>query len=142
MFNGDNNKGKIIDIGNIGKFCNPTIREVLLVYYGLKYNLLSISQLYNKGNNVTYDYFGCMAIKPKFNQIILTISRSGNIYTMNLNNIPSNGVSLLSNKDESWLWYKRITYIHMDHLYKLVRKELVIGFPNLHFEKSRLCDVR
>lgn len=69
------------------------------------------------------------------------ISRSGNTYTANLNNIPSNVVYLLSNKDKLWLCHRRISHIHVDHLNKLTGKNLVIGFPNLHFEKSQLCDV-
>lgn len=34
----------------------------------------------------------------------------------------------------------RITHFHMDHLNKLVCKDLVIGLPNMNFEKSWLCD--
>lgn len=39
---GDNNKGNIIGISIVGKFLNPTIREVLLII-DLRHNLLSIS---------------------------------------------------------------------------------------------------
>lgn len=55
---GDNNKGKIIGIGTIGKSLNSIIQNVLLVD-GLKHNLLSVSQLCDKGNEVTFDYFKC-----------------------------------------------------------------------------------
>ena len=48
---GDNSKGKIIGIGNVGKEPSPIIENVLLVN-GLKYNLLSISQLCDKKNRV------------------------------------------------------------------------------------------
>lgn len=58
------NKGKIIGIGTFGKFPNPTIGEVLLVD-GLKYNLLSISLLCDKCNNVIFDSFRCKVIKSK-----------------------------------------------------------------------------
>lgn len=137
---GDNNKGNIIGIGSVGKFLNPTIWEVLLIY-GLKHNWLSISQLCEKGNSVIFDSSRCKVVKPKSCQTIFTISRSGNIYVVNLNNIPSNDVYILSNKDESWLWHTRLTHIHMDHLNKLVYKNLLIGLSNLHFKKSRLCGV-
>ena len=39
---GDNGKGKIVGIGNIGNHKNPSIENVLLVD-GLKHNLISIS---------------------------------------------------------------------------------------------------
>ena len=47
----DNSKDKIIGIGNVGKEPSPIIENVLLVN-GLKYNLLSISQLCDKKNRV------------------------------------------------------------------------------------------
>lgn len=58
----DNNRGKIIGFVTIGKSTNPRTVEVLLVK-GVKHNLLSISQLCDKGNNVTFDSSGCRAIK-------------------------------------------------------------------------------
>ena len=39
---GNYSKGKIIDIGNVGKELSPIIENILLVD-GLKHNLLSIS---------------------------------------------------------------------------------------------------
>lgn len=48
---GDNNKGKIICRGIIG--INPKIYNVSLVK-GLKFNLISMSQLYDKGMDVKF----------------------------------------------------------------------------------------
>ena len=54
----NNNKGKIIGIGNVGKEPSPIIENVLLVD-GLKHNFLSINQLgymelVNKENKQKY----------------------------------------------------------------------------------------
>ena len=35
---------------------------------------------------------------------------------------------------------KREAYIHMDHLNKLTKHDLVIGLPNIKFVKDKLCD--
>nr|AAR96003.1 retrotransposon-like protein [Musa acuminata] len=51
---GDNNKGKIIGKGTIGNKSNFFIEDVLLVD-GLKHNLLSISQLCDKGYIVKFE---------------------------------------------------------------------------------------
>ena len=51
---GDNNKGKIIGKGTIGNKLNFSIDNVLLVD-GLKHNLLSISQLCDKGYIVRFE---------------------------------------------------------------------------------------
>ena len=49
----DNAKGKIIGISNIGNTQTLSIHHVLLVN-GSKHNLLSISQLYDMRNKVTF----------------------------------------------------------------------------------------
>lgn len=108
---------------------------------GLKHNLLIISQLCNKDNNVTFGFSGSRIVKYKSNDTFILRSRSGNTYTVNLNKIHSNDVCLMSNEDESWLWHMRIAHIYMDHLNKVFLKDLVVGLPNLHFKKKILCDV-
>lgn len=107
---------------------------------GLRYNLLRYIQLCDKGNNVTIYSFGCMVIKSKSHQTTFTSFRDMNTYIVNLNKIPSNDVCLISNEEKSWISYRRITHIHMEHLNKLSHKDLAIGFPNMHFEKSQLYD--
>ena len=58
---GDNSKGKIIGIGNISKTHSLVIEDVLSVV-GLKHNLLSISQLCDKGYNVIFKSIMCIII--------------------------------------------------------------------------------
>ena len=38
------------------------------------------------------------------------------------------------------MWHRRVAHINMEHLNKLISKDLVIGLPKLRFEKDRLCD--
>ena len=54
----DDSKSKIIDIGNIKIGSSPLIENVILIE-GLKHNLLSISQLCNKGLRVIFDNSTC-----------------------------------------------------------------------------------
>ncbi len=51
---GDNSKGKILGIGSIGKDLSNAIDNILLVK-NLKHNLLSISQLCDRGNRVIFE---------------------------------------------------------------------------------------
>ena len=46
----------------------------------------------------------------------------------------------LSKHEESWLWHRRISHIHMNHLNKLVSNELVHGLLKLKFEKEHVCE--
>ena len=59
---GDNPKGKIIGIDNIGKESSTLIENVCLVE-NLKHNLLSISQLCDKGYRVIFDKSKCVIEK-------------------------------------------------------------------------------
>ncbi len=52
-----------------------------------------------------------------------------------------NNYCFFSKDDDLWLWYKRIVYINMDYLNKLILKDLVVGLFKLKFEKDKLCDV-
>ncbi|KAL6332996.1 hypothetical protein AAG906_020014 [Vitis piasezkii] len=56
---GDNSKGRIIGQGNIGNGTSSLIESVLLVD-GLKHNLLSISQLCDKGFKVIFEASHCI----------------------------------------------------------------------------------
>ena len=51
---GDNGHGNILGIGKIDKNLTSCINNVNLLN-GLKYNLLSISELCDKGNHVQFD---------------------------------------------------------------------------------------
>jgi len=51
---GDNNRGTILGVGDVGGDDDVIIKDVLLVD-GLKHNLLSISQLCDKGYKITFE---------------------------------------------------------------------------------------
>ena len=138
---GDNNTGKVIGIGSVGKQnSNSSIDNVILVK-GLKHNLLSVSQLCDKGNKVSFDSNYCLVQRLDTNEIVLVGNRVDNIYMINLDNVSSNdGKCLVSKQNDTWLWHRRVAHANMDHLNKLVSKELVIGLPKLKFEKDLICD--
>ena len=56
---GDNGKGRIIRHGSIGNNSSSLIENVLLID-GLKHNLLSISQLCEKGFKVIFESSHCI----------------------------------------------------------------------------------
>ena len=56
---GDNNRGRILGVGDIGGDDNITIRDVLLVD-GLKHNILIISQLCNRGYKISFELEQCL----------------------------------------------------------------------------------
>ena len=135
---GDNNKGRILGRGSIGDKSILLIHDVLYVE-GLKHNLLSISQLCDKGYQVIFKTNSCEICLPNSKEVMLIRKRINNVYLLDISSPCSIGC-LLSKHDESWLWHRRIAHIHMNHLNKLISKDLVIGFPKLKFEKDHICE--
>jgi len=109
---GDNNKGRILGIGNINNFLTISIENVLYVIR-LKHNLLSISQLCDKGFKIIFNQ-ECFTINESIsNNIKFVGSRIGNTYMLNVKSAShSNMACLISNDDLSWLWHMRITHPH------------------------------
>ena len=84
---------------------NVIIEEVALVD-GLKHNLLSISQLCDKGNSVTFNKETCVVINNQNNKLVLTGMRRGNMYLADFNSNKAEYVTCLLSKasqDERWL---------------------------------------
>nr|KYP33754.1 Retrovirus-related Pol polyprotein from transposon TNT 1-94 [Cajanus cajan] len=136
---GDNNRGKILGIGKIGTNFSTSIENVLLVD-GLKHSLLSVSQLCDKGFSVSFDSQKCLIEHKNDKQVKIVGFRINNVYKIKIENNPKHSQCLMSKNDESWLWHKRIAHINMEHLNKLISKDLVIGLPKIKFEKNKLCD--
>ena len=101
---GDDNKGYTVGYGLISKD-NVIIEEVALVD-GLKQNLLSISQLCDKGNSVTFNTKACVVTNKRSNKVVLNRVKKGNVYLADFNSSNTEYVTCLLSKasqDESWL---------------------------------------
>src|SRR2546430_4172487 len=79
----DNNQCKVIAIGNVGQGKNLLIENILLVD-GLKHNLLSISQLCDKGYKVIFDKDACHLYDIDMTNVIAQGYRKNNIYMINI----------------------------------------------------------
>jgi len=135
---GDSNRGRIHGFGDIGGDGDVMIKDVLL-FGGLKHSLLSISQLCDKGYKITFEPDLCLIADSKTCQTVLVGKQVNNVYMLNVSCITSSMNCLLTRNDESWLWHRRLSHIHMHHLNRLASKELVIGLLKFKFERDRLC---
>ncbi|GAV64333.1 hypothetical protein CFOL_v3_07851 [Cephalotus follicularis] len=80
---GDNNKAKICGIGSIGnKF--STLIEIVSYVVGLKHNLLSVSQLCDKGYKINFESSCCHIIDISTNVVKFIGHRQGNVYVVYL----------------------------------------------------------
>ena len=99
---GYDSKGFTMGYGLILKG-NVIIDEVALVD-GLKHNLLSISQLFDKENSVTINSEACVVNCKRSNKVVLTRVRRGNVYLADFNSTNADSITCLfskSSQDES-----------------------------------------
>ena len=82
---GENSKGKIISSRKVGKNLSSCIDDVMLVE-GLTYNLLSISQLCDKGHKVLFDSQACIIFESNSESVKFTGKRVNNMYMIDLDN--------------------------------------------------------
>ncbi|KAK1387194.1 hypothetical protein POM88_015372 [Heracleum sosnowskyi] len=138
---GDDSKGYTKGYGLISKE-NVIIDEVALVD-GLKHNLLSISQLCDKGFLVTFSKEACVVSKGGNNNVVMTGFRRGNVYIADFSSTSPDTITCLfskASKDESWLWHKKLSHLNFKVMNDLVRKDLARGIPQVEFSKDGLCD--
>nr|GEX48640.1 putative ribonuclease H-like domain-containing protein [Tanacetum cinerariifolium] len=114
----------------------------------LKFNLFSVSQMYDKKNSVLFTDTECLVLSPDFklpdeSQVLLRVHRENNMYNVNLKNIvPSKDLTCLFAKatlDESNLWHRRLGHINFKTINKLVKRNLVRGLPIKVFENDHSC---
>jgi len=84
----DNNRGRILGVGDIGGDDDVIIKDVLLGD-GLKHNLLIISQLCDKGYNITFKPDLCLIADSKTSEAVLVGKRVNNVYMLNVSCITS-----------------------------------------------------
>ncbi|RVW94231.1 hypothetical protein CK203_034851 [Vitis vinifera] len=102
----DNAKGRIIGQGNIGNDTSSLIESVLLVV-GLKHNLLSISQLCDKGFKVIFEASHCIIKDIQNDKTIFMGHRCDNVYAINISKYDGHDGCFSSMHDQSWLWHRR-----------------------------------
>ena len=97
-FGGDE-KGKIIGMGDIGNTSSNCIENVLPLR-GLKHNLLSISQLNDKGYKINFEAGHCAIIDKTTNEIKFFGKRHKNVYIIDLKKVPNHDLCLVANVNE------------------------------------------
>ena len=94
---GNNSKARVVGIGSVSFVGTTQVEQVLLVD-GLKHNLLSISQLCDEGNIVTFEHDKCIIKSPKTKEIRFAAQRHKNMYVLQLKELADQDVCLVANK--------------------------------------------
>ena len=78
---GDNFRARAVGIGSVGFVGTTQVEKVLLVD-GLKHNLLSISQLCDEGNIITFEHDKCIIRSSESKATRFVAQRRKNMYVL------------------------------------------------------------
>ncbi|KAL8119813.1 hypothetical protein AgCh_017072 [Apium graveolens] len=118
---GDSNTVRIIGKGTIGND-RFAISNVHLVD-GLKYNLISVSQLTDAGHKVKFDKDVCY-IGTTTDEFALVAKSKGNIFVLDFDE-QQEEIWLATVQDQQNLWHRRLGHVHRDLLQKISSHDLV-----------------
>ena len=117
---GNGKKGYILGIGRIGKSLEHSIENVYYVN-GLKYSLLSVSQICDKGNEVKFLSEKCTVTNLATNEVILIAKRFKNMYVADLDSAQGDNLTCLKAMDDGAdLWHRRLGHVSSSLLNKLI----------------------
>jgi hypothetical protein len=106
---------------------------------GLKYNLISVSQLCDDGYQVLFNIAQGIVFNKDW-KVVLIAPRRGNVYVMDMESSPSEQCFYTqADEDTNWLWHKRLSHLNFKNINKLSRKQLADGIPSVSFKKERPC---
>ncbi|GKC15937.1 retrovirus-related pol polyprotein from transposon TNT 1-94 [Tanacetum coccineum] len=135
---GDNSSCITEEYGSIN--CGGIVFTKVAFVNGLKYNLISISQLCDAKYIVKFDdKQGTIFNANK--EIVLIAPRRNNVYVLDISSLSSNGTCFFAKASESvnWLWHKRLSHCNFKKINKLAKQNKVLGLPSLFYSKDKPC---
>ncbi|GJS53349.1 retrovirus-related pol polyprotein from transposon TNT 1-94 [Tanacetum coccineum] len=120
--------------------CGGIVFTKVAFVNGLKYNLISISQLCDAKYIVQFnDKQGTIFNANK--EIVLIAPRRNDVYVIDMSSLTPNGACFFAKASESvnWLWHKRLSHLNFKNINKLSKQNKVIGLPSLVYSKDKPC---
>ena len=137
---GDNSKARVIGISSIG-FAGTTQVEQVLLVDGLKHNLLSISQLCDEENIVTFEYDKCIIRSPESKKTRFVVQHHKNMYILQLKELANQDVCLVVKKsDQLQLWHRRLGHASASVIEKLQRLNIIESLLKLNTQTDAVCE--
>jgi hypothetical protein len=133
---GNDAPGKIKGKGMVSLSNGKGKAQDVLLIYGLKHNLLSVSQMCDKGCEVVFKSKDCKIKSVNSGQVVAKGIRIENsIYVLNENREECH----LRKHDERWLWHRRLGHLNFDHLIKLKNLEVVKDLLRISKPQDLMC---
>jgi len=134
--------GIIVGIGKIGESLSHSIDNVHLAD-GLQHNLLSVSQVCEKGNLAVCSPKQYLVSNINSGDVVLRGKRHKNVYKVYIFPLSQNNLTCLSAlNDDVMLWHNRLGHASLSLLNKLISKDLVVGLPSIKYNDDKVCDTQ
>ncbi|GKB70819.1 retrovirus-related pol polyprotein from transposon TNT 1-94 [Tanacetum coccineum] len=119
--------------------CNGIVFTKVAFVNGLKYNLISISQLCDAKYIVQFD-----EKRGKFfnsnKEIVMISPRVRGVYVLDITSSAQESCFFAKYSENlNWLWQKRLAHLNFRTINKLAKQNLVIGLPSLVYSKDKPC---
>ncbi|GJR27593.1 retrovirus-related pol polyprotein from transposon TNT 1-94 [Tanacetum coccineum] len=120
--------------------CGGIIFTKVAFVNGFKYNLISISQLYDAKYIVQFDDKQVINFNAN-KEIVLIAPRRNDVYVLDMSSLTLNGASFFAKASESvnWLWHKRLSHLNFKNINKLAKQKKVLGLPSLVYSRDKPC---
>jgi hypothetical protein len=123
---GDNGQGDVVGLGKIGISTTNSAEDVHHVQ-GLGYNLLSVSQLCEKGYNCLFTDKGVTVSRREDSSIVFAGHLRGKLYYVDFTKVKVEPKAyLVAKSDLGWLWHCRLSHVGMRNLAKLQKGEHIL----------------
>jgi hypothetical protein len=92
------------------------------------------------GYNCLFTYVGVTVFRRSDDSIAFKGVLEGQLYLVDFNeNTAKLNTCLIAKANMRWLWHRRLAYVGMKNLHKLLKGEHILVLTNVHFEKDRVC---
>ncbi|GKC66259.1 retrovirus-related pol polyprotein from transposon TNT 1-94 [Tanacetum coccineum] len=119
--------------------CNGIVFTKVAFVDGLKYNLISITQLCDAKYIVQFNKKrGTIFNSNK--EVVMIAPRVRDVYVLDMTSSAQESCFFATTSNNlNWLWHKRLAYLNFKTINKLAKQNLVIGLPSLVYLKDKPC---
>jgi hypothetical protein len=133
---GNDAPGKIKGKGMVSLSNGKGKAQDVLLVDGMKHNLLSVSQMCDRGCEVVFTSKDCKIKSINSGQVVAKgIRTENNVYVLKENREECH----LRKHDERWLWHRRLGHLNFDHLIKLKNLEAVKDLLRISKPQDSMC---
>ncbi|GJZ78291.1 retrovirus-related pol polyprotein from transposon TNT 1-94, partial [Tanacetum coccineum] len=112
--------------------CGGIVFTKVAFVNGLKYNLISISQLCDAKYIVQFDDKQGIIFNAN-KEIVLIAPRRNDVYVLDMSSLTPNEACFFAKASESvnWLWHNRLSHLNFKNINKLAKQNKVLDLPSL-----------